>query len=55
MTEKFLVVIMLNSQLSILRESNQCVAGPLRHARDIRAPAFEALTVKIGRTGETDK
>lgn len=49
------MVITLNSQLSVSRESNRCVAGPVRHARDIRAPAFEALAVKIGGTGETDE
>lgn len=37
MLEKFLLVIMVNAQLSTLRESNQDVAGPVRHARGMEA------------------
>lgn len=53
MLEKFLLVIMVNAQLSTLRESNQDVAGPVRHARGMEAwpPVLRALTVK-GRAQE---
>lgn len=46
--DKFLLIIMVNSQLSTLGESNQYVAGPMRQAGDIQdvAPAFKVLTVR---------
>lgn len=48
MIEKFLLILMVNFQLSTLRESNQRVVGPVRYARDTEAmaPAFRALTVQ---------
>ena len=46
--DKFLLIIMVNSQLSTLGESNQYVAGPMKQAADIQdaAPAFKALTLR---------
>lgn len=55
--EKFLLIIMVHSQFSILRESKQYVTGPVRHARNIYivAPVFQALIVKVESIGETTR